>query len=438
MQQNKGNLVALGSIPLMMTLGNSMLIPVLPEIGRKLHVSSFRISMLITVYAVVAILLIPIAGYLSDRFGRKAVIVPCLILTVIGGGISAVGAWLLHDLAAYWTIIAGRLLQGAGAAGAFPIVIPLVGDLYENEDEASKNLGVVETYNTFGKVLSPILGAALGAMLWFLPLAVIPGLCLISLILVIWLIHVPKRKNQPIMFREFVGNVKQVLVEKGRWLYAIFAMGGICMFVIFGVLFYLSDILESRYNLHGVWKGFVLAIPLISLCLCSYLGGKVIGKHKKRMKWIGFGGLAILTISFAILGFFQHIYAVIGLFTLGGGGIGLALPCLDALITKGIEKEERGTITSLYSSMRFVGVSLGPPVVSLLIGRSGHGLLFGVMAAVGGIAALLMLFAVKPEQDEPAGDKSSDRSNKSEGMTYISREKPLSSKLRHKTPAKYK
>lgn len=86
MQQNKGNLLALGSIPLMMTLGNSMLIPVLPEIGRKLHVSSFRISMLITVYAVVAILLIPIAGYLSDRFGRKAVIVPCLILTVIGGG----------------------------------------------------------------------------------------------------------------------------------------------------------------------------------------------------------------------------------------------------------------------------------------------------------------------------------------------------------------
>jgi ACDE family multidrug resistance protein len=384
----------------------------------------------------VAILLIPIAGYLSDRFGRKAVIVPCLILTVIGGGISAAGAWLLHDSAAYWTIIAGRLLQGAGAAGAFPIVIPLVGDLYENEDEASKNLGVVETYNTFGKVLSPILGAALGAVLWFLPLAVIPGLCLISLILVLWLIHVPKRKNQPIMFREFVGNVKRVLAEKGRWLYAIFAMGGICMFVIFGVLFYLSDILESRYNLHGVWKGFVLAIPLISLCLCSYVGGKIIGKHKKRMKWIGFSGLAILTISFAILGFIQNIYAVIGLFTLGGGGIGLALPCLDSLITKGIEKEERGTITALYSSMRFVGVSLGPPVVSLLLGSSGHGLLFGVMAAVGGIAALLMLFAVRPKQDEPTDDKSTDRMSVNEEQTSVSREKPRSPKLRRKTPAK--
>lgn len=106
MQQNKGNLVALGSIPLMMTLGNSMLIPVLPEIGRKLHVSSFRISMLITVYAVVAILLIPIAGYLSDRFGRKAVIVPCLILTVIGG------AFLRLEHGCYMTWqLTGPLLQ---------------------------------------------------------------------------------------------------------------------------------------------------------------------------------------------------------------------------------------------------------------------------------------------------------------------------------------
>lgn len=436
MQQNKGILFALGSIPLMMTLGNSMLIPVFPEIGRKLHVNSFHISMLIAVYAVVAILLIPIAGYLSDRFGRKAVIVPCLILTVIGGGISAVGAWLLTDLAAYWTIIGGRLLQGAGAAGAFPIVIPLVGDLYEDENEASKNLGVVETYNTFGKVLSPILGAALGAVLWFLPLAVIPVLCLISLILVLCLIHVPKRKNEPITFREFAEKVKQVLAEKGRWLYAIFAMGGICMFVIFGVLFYLSEILESRYHLYGVWKGFVLAIPLISLCLCSYLGGKIIGKHKKRMKWIGLSGLAILTISFGILGFFEHIYVVIGLFTLGGGGIGLALPCLDALITKGIEKEERGTITALYSSMRFVGVSLGPPVVSLLQGSSGHSLLFGVMAGVGGVASLLMLLAVKPEQDETTDASSVNRMKATEESTGVTRDKPLSYKPRRKTPAK--
>lgn len=86
--------------------------------------------------------------------------------------------------------------------------------------------------------------------------------------------------------------------------------------------------------------------------------------------------------------------------------------------------------------MRFVGVSLGPPVVSLLLGSSGHGLLFGVMAAVGGIAALLMLFAVRPKQDEPTDDKSTDRMSVNEEQTSVSREKPRSPKLRRKTPAK--
>lgn len=80
MEDKKWDLAALASIPLIMTLGNSMLIPILPQISQQLHVGPFQVSMLITVYAVVAILLIPIAGYLSDRYGRKTVIIPSLII----------------------------------------------------------------------------------------------------------------------------------------------------------------------------------------------------------------------------------------------------------------------------------------------------------------------------------------------------------------------
>ncbi len=53
-------LIALASVPLVMTLGNSMLIPILPTIEKKLHISSFQVSMIITIYSIVAILLIPI------------------------------------------------------------------------------------------------------------------------------------------------------------------------------------------------------------------------------------------------------------------------------------------------------------------------------------------------------------------------------------------
>ncbi|MDB5051981.1 MAG: transporter [Bacilli bacterium] len=116
----KLDLMAIATIPLIMTLGNSMLLPILPDIAKKLHITSLEVSMLITVYSVIAIILIPIAGFLSDRYGRKTVIVPSLIITGIGGLIAGLAAWFLEDKSAYWMIIGGRFLQGIGAAGAFP------------------------------------------------------------------------------------------------------------------------------------------------------------------------------------------------------------------------------------------------------------------------------------------------------------------------------
>ncbi|MNI14143.1 Bacillibactin exporter [compost metagenome] len=122
------------------------------------------------------------------------------------------------------------------------------------------------------------------------------------------------------------------------------------------------------------------------------------------MKWLGFGGMVLLTAAMIITGFNNNIFFMVGFLSLSGIGIGVALPCMDALITESIEKENRGTITSLYSSMRFIGVALGPPVVSLLMTR-GHWVLFGTMAGVGTVGGLLTLFAVKPSEGGNKEDK---------------------------------
>jgi ACDE family multidrug resistance protein len=93
------------------------------------------------------------------------------------------------------------------------------------------------------------------------------------------------------------------------------------------------------------------------------------------------------------------IYILISLLCLAGFGIGAALPALDALITEGIEKEQRGTMTSIYSSMRFLGVALGPPVASLLL-RASPQMMFYTITAVCLLSAILALFAIKPKEDE--------------------------------------
>ena len=63
----KWAVLSISSIPLVMTLGNSMLIPVLPMMESQLGISPFQASMIITVYSIVAIFFIPIAGFLSDH-----------------------------------------------------------------------------------------------------------------------------------------------------------------------------------------------------------------------------------------------------------------------------------------------------------------------------------------------------------------------------------
>ncbi len=395
--RKKLDLLALSSVPLVMTLGNSMLIPVLPQISKKLGISAFQVSLIITVYSIVAILLIPIAGYLSDRFGRKAVMVPCLIIAGLGGAVSGWASWKMND--PYIMILLGRVLQGIGSAGAAPVVMPLIGDMFDDDEQISAGLGLTETANTAGKVLSPILGAVLAAFVWFLPFWFIPFFSFISVLLVFFLVKVPKQeKEEKQSFKEFAHCVKDIFKKDGKWLFAIFAVGGTIMFVLFGVLFFLSDLLEKQYAIDGVKKGLVLAIPLLALSISSYISGKKIGQNRNLMKSVIIIGMCLVTLSFIALRIQHSLIFLISFLVLTGVGIGITLPSLDALITEGIEKEQRGTITSIYSSMRFIGVAAGPPIFSYLMSVSDH-LVYYISAGTSVVAVMIVMLFIKPDKD---------------------------------------
>ena len=400
--RKKRDILSIATVPLTMTLANSMLIPVLPAMQKALRITSLQASWIITAYAAVAILFIPLAGYLSDRYGRKAVILPSLLLVCAAGAAAGiVAASGLRN--AYGLILGARLLQGLGSAGCFPVVLPLVGDLFKSDEDVSQGLGLIETANTFGKVVSPILGSALAVWTWYAPFFAIPAFGALSFLLVLLFVKPPKRSAEggsaaPVGLRAFVSSVLALIKAEGKWLYSIFAIGGIAMFAIFGNLFYLSETLEDR-GMKSINKGLMLAIPLGGLCLVAYLSGKWIGKNKTRMKWTSLAGFAIATAALLALGLMKRdgTWWITSMLTLICSGIGAALPSLDALITEGIDKDQRGTVTSLYSSMRFIGVAAGPPASALLMDVS-KGALFLVAAAAALLATLLNLFAIRPER----------------------------------------
>ena len=288
--RKKGSqILAIGSIPLIMTLGNSMLIPILQPMQNSLGISEFQASLTITVFSIAAAIFIPILGYLSDRFSRKVIILPSLILYGIGGLIAGIVSLLEIETAFLW-ILVGRVLQGIGAAGTAPIAMALTGDLFKG-GERSRVLGIVEASNGMGKVLSPILGSLLGLLAWYAVFFGFPTICLISIILVWIFIKEKKKRQTPPPFGKYVRGLLSVFKYEGRWLFTTYLAGATCLFTLFGILFYLSEVLEKQYQIDGVVKGLILAIPLLIMGITSYITGSKIGKNMmlmKRLVWLGF------------------------------------------------------------------------------------------------------------------------------------------------------
>ena len=154
-------------VPFIMVLGNSMLIPVLPAIQKELHIGLVQVGLLITVFSIPAGIVIPFAGMISDRIGRKAVMFPALLIYGIGGILAGVFAILFQEKAFIYIIIA-RVIQGIGAGGTYQLSMALAGDLIQST-ERSQVLGLLEAANGLGKVVSPLAGAALALISWYIP-----------------------------------------------------------------------------------------------------------------------------------------------------------------------------------------------------------------------------------------------------------------------------
>lgn len=398
MSSKKGSVleyIAIASVPLIMVLGNSMLIPILPELKSEMKVSQFQSSLVITLFSVTAGLVIPFAGYLSDRLGRKIVIITSLIIYGGGGIVAGLAALLLKENG-FGLLLVGRALQGLGAAGTAPIAMALVGDLYKGATE-SKVLGLTEASNGTGKVLSPIIGSLLALIVWYAAFFAFPIICLFSILAVIFFIKEPKMKTKPPAAGKYMHKIGKIFAKKGRWLITSFFAGALALFILFGVLFYLSEILESKYKIDGVMKGLILAIPLLGMVATSYTTGSFIKKNGLLMRKLMIIGLILMTTSLGTIIFVKQLAFFIGLLTVSSIGTGLILPCLNSIIIGAVQKTERGMVTSLYSSLRFLGVAAGPPIFSWLMDISRE-ILFITVSALAFITLALVFFLIKPEE----------------------------------------
>nr|WP_279289024.1 MFS transporter [Anaerosolibacter carboniphilus] len=376
-------MLALSFVPFIMVLGNSMLIPVLTDIKRELNITSLEANLILSYFSFSAALIIPFLGFISDRIGRKKVMIPALILYGIGGLISGFASVFARE--PYKIIILGRIIQGFGAAGTSPIAMALVSDMFSTT-ERGRALGIIEASNGIGKVLSPILGSLIAMIAWYFIFFSYSFLTIPVAILIWFVIKEERshaeRKNLSIYFSE----IWMILRAKGLSLVVCLFGGFGILFILYGILANISDILGGELKSNLLKRGFIVALPVTTMSIVSYwLGGYL--QHKrgiyKRMITYSFF-VCIVALLWIPHGksFMSRliILEIIGIVT------GTALTALNTLVTSCAPPGKRGVITAVYNSCRFLGIAFGPIYFSNFYGANYKLILFTIMT--GGMTLL--------------------------------------------------
>lgn len=397
-----GSLVASGSgggyrelailclVPLIMVLGNSMLIPAFQQMQSAMGVSRLQVGLLITSFSIPAGILIPVAGFVSDRIHRQKVIGISLAVYGLGGLLCGIAAATLGK--PYMYIIAGRVLQGVGAAGTAPVAMAMTGDLFRG-GARGKALGMIEAANGAGKVLSPIIGSIAAMLAWYAPFLVYTMLALPAAALTYYLLTDPKEGQEAPSLRQYMSRAAEIVKSKAASLAVSMLAGATVLFVLFGLLTYLSDVLEREFNLTGALKGLVLAIPVLAMSTASFLNGLWFSKKPPVCRWLVPSGLSVLAASLLAASFWNDPYWFMGTMVGAGIGSGMVLPALNTLVTSSAPLQERGIVTALYSSLRFVGVAGGPPSFCALL-TIGRAPMFWVAVGICTLSAILSLLYI--------------------------------------------
>jgi len=338
----------LGTVFSLRMLGMFMVLPVLTTYGMALQgASEALIGLAIGIYGLAqAIFQIPF-GLLSDRVGRKPLIVGGLLVFVAGSVIAA----LSHSI---WGIILGRALQGSGAIAA--AVMALLSDLTreQNRTKAMAFIGV-----SFGvtfaiaMVLGPIITHALGLHALFWMIAVLATL---GIALTIWV--VPDSKNH-VLNREsgmVKGCFSKVLVEP-RLLKLNF--GIMCLHILLMSTFVAlpGQLAAAGFPAAEHWKIYLVTMLISFVSVVPFI---IYAEVKRRMKRVFITCVALLLIAEIVLwGSGPHFWELVA----GVQLFFLAFNLMEALLPSLISKESpagyKGTAMGIYSTSQFIGVAIG-------------------------------------------------------------------------------
>ena len=365
-----------------------MLFPIFPALRSDLNLSLTKVSLLVVFANIPSALLSPLGGVLADRFTRKAIILPSLLLFGTGGLLAGLAALLLKNPFPF--LLGSRVIQGIGAAAPMYLAMALAGDIFQSTERAQA-VGLMETASGLGKLLAPIIGALAGLISWIAPFFLYPLLSVPVALAIFFLIREPQqeRKNSQISLRELKEPLSQrpALIGLATALYTLFTL--------IGIMFWLSEVLEQRIGGGQLLRGAVISLPVLTFLLTTLLAEDCYRLLKIRLSI--FTGLVITAVTIALIPSTRDLFLIWPVIGLMGIGLGIATPAVDTLSTNITSIELRGTITTVFGGVRCAGAAAGPLALSLLM-KHGPLATFLPLSIIGAVLAVLVLLLLNERE----------------------------------------
>jgi DHA1 family multidrug resistance protein-like MFS transporter len=147
---NRRNLFILSFTLVVVTLGFGVVIPIIPFYMESMGAGGTELGLLVASYAVMRLIFAPLWGSLSDRVGRK----PILMIGILGYGITMTLFGLATEL---WMMFAARILSGVLSSATSPTTMAYIGDSTSEEDR-SGGMGIMGAAVGLGTIFGPALG----------------------------------------------------------------------------------------------------------------------------------------------------------------------------------------------------------------------------------------------------------------------------------------
>lgn len=336
------------AITLLSVIGTVSLPPALPVIAQLFGVAKDDIGMIMAIYTLPGIILTPVFGYFADKFGRKRILIPSLLLF----GIFSIACFFATS---YSQLLMWRFFQGVSAASLGALNIVLISDYYSNS-EKNKILGLNSAVMSLGTAAFPIMTAGLLHFGWNFPFLISSVAVLVGVFGAAFFQDSYTVTAESTLAKD-PGTSRKII-----WVYALSVMTYTILFGCFMTYlpFVITDVLAGK----PLYTGLSMTILSVGTLLVALFFG-TITRRISQYKLLAYSFL-IYTLALVLFITASSMIQVFVAAFLYGCGNAFNFPNTQSIISKLSHPSRLATNLSLNRMSILLGQTIGPLLMGVV------------------------------------------------------------------------